>query len=61
LEKQTMEVFYRAKDPDTVVLIKKFEYELSEVVQDIRQDICINLVTLYDVMSQIRQIHLPNY
>ena len=40
LEKQTMEVFYRAKDPDAVVLIKKFEYELSEVVQDIRQDIC---------------------
>jgi len=56
-----MEVFYRAKGPDAVVLIKKFEYELSEVVQDIRQDICINLVTLYDVMSQIRQIHLPNY
>ena len=43
LEKHTMEVFYRAKDPDTVVLIKKFEYELSEVVQDLRLDICKTL------------------
>ena len=43
LEKHTMEVFYRAKGPDAVVLIKKFEYELSEVVQDIGQDICKTL------------------
>ena len=40
LEKQTMDVFYRAKDQDTAVLIEKFEYKLSEVVQDLRQDIC---------------------
>nr|QNO50939.1 hypothetical protein BBGANOMO_00013 [Methanosarcinales archaeon ANME-1 ERB6] len=39
LKKQTMEVFYRAKDQDTAVLIKKFEYKLSEVVKDLRLDI----------------------
>jgi len=39
LEKQTMEVFYRAKDQDTAVLIEKFEYKLSEVVKDLRPDI----------------------
>jgi putative transposase len=39
LEKQAMEVFYRAKDQDTAVLIEKFEYELSEAVNDLRPDI----------------------
>ena len=39
LEKQTMEVFYRAKDQDTAVLIEKFEYEPSQVVHDLRPDI----------------------
>jgi len=39
LIKQTMEVFYRAKDRDTAVLIEKFEYKLSEVVYDLRPDI----------------------
>jgi hypothetical protein len=43
LENQTMEVFYRAKDQDTAVLIEKFEYELSEVVQNLRRDICKTL------------------
>jgi hypothetical protein len=35
-----MDVFYRAKDHDTAVLIEKFEYVLSEVVLDLRPDIC---------------------
>jgi hypothetical protein len=39
LEKQMMDVFYRAKDQNTAVLIEKFEYKLSEVVYDLRQDI----------------------
>jgi len=39
LEKQMMEVFYRAKDQKTTVLIEKFEYKLSEVVYDLRPDI----------------------
>jgi len=39
LEKQMLEVFYRAKDPDTTVLIEKFEYKLSEVVYDLRPDV----------------------
>jgi hypothetical protein len=39
LEKQTMEVFYRAKDQDTAVLIGKFEYELSEAIKDPRPNI----------------------
>ncbi len=40
LKKQTLEVFYRAKDQDTAVLIKKVEYELSGEVSDLRPDIC---------------------
>ena len=43
LEKQTNGVFYRAKDRDTAVLIEKSEYELREVVQNLRQDICKTL------------------
>jgi len=39
LKKQTLEVFYRAKDQDTAVLIEKFEYELSEEVKDPIPDI----------------------
>ena len=39
LKKQTMDVFYRGKDQDTAVLIEKFEYKLSEVVNDLRPDI----------------------
>jgi hypothetical protein len=39
LEKQAMEVFYRAKDQDTAVLIEKFECKLSEGVNDLRPDI----------------------
>ena len=39
LKKQTIEVFYRAKDQDTAVLIKKIEYELSEEANDLRPDI----------------------
>ncbi|HJH26334.1 MAG TPA: hypothetical protein C5S37_06045 [Methanophagales archaeon] len=39
LKKQTMDVFYRAKDQDTAVLIEKFVYTLSEVAKDIRPDI----------------------
>ena len=38
LKKQTLEVFYRAKDQDTAVLIKKFEYELSEEVKPLKGD-----------------------
>jgi hypothetical protein len=38
LKKQTLEVFYRAKDQDTAVLIKKFEYELSEDVKPLKGD-----------------------
>ena len=43
LEKQTMAVFYRAKDQDNAVLIEKFEYWLSAVVPDLRLDICKTL------------------
>jgi len=43
LEKQTMKVFCRAKDRDNAVLIEKFEDWLSEVVQDLRRDICKTL------------------
>jgi len=39
LKKQTLEVFYRAKDQDTAVLIEKFEYKLSEEVKNLRSDI----------------------
>jgi hypothetical protein len=39
LEKQMLEVFYRAKGQDTTVLIEKFEYKLSEVVYDLRPDV----------------------
>jgi hypothetical protein len=39
LKKQTWEVFYRAKDQDTAVLIEKFEYKLSEEVNVLRPDI----------------------
>ena len=39
LKKQTLEVFYRAKDQDTAVLIEKFEYKLSDEVNDLRHDI----------------------
>jgi len=39
LKKQTIEVFYRAKDLDTAVLIEKFEYELRDEVNDLRPDI----------------------
>jgi hypothetical protein len=38
LEKQTMVIFYRAKDQDTAALIGKFEYKLSEEVKDPRPD-----------------------
>ena len=38
LKKQMLEVFYRAKDQDTAVLIKKFEYELSEEVKPLKCD-----------------------
>jgi hypothetical protein len=33
------EIFYRAEDQDTAVLIKKFEYKLREKVNDLRPDI----------------------
>jgi putative transposase len=39
LRKQKMEVYYRAKDKDAVVLIKRFEYKLNEAVIPLRQDI----------------------
>ena len=38
LKKQTMDVFYRAKDQDTAVLIEKFEYEMSEEVKPLKGD-----------------------
>ena len=38
LKKQTLEVFYRAKDQDTAVLIKKVEYEISEEVKPLKGD-----------------------
>ncbi|NQE06261.1 hypothetical protein C5S32_10370, partial [ANME-1 cluster archaeon GoMg1] len=38
LKKQTMDVFYRAKDQDTAVLIEKFEYKLSEEVKPLKGD-----------------------
>jgi hypothetical protein len=38
LKKQTLEVFYRAKDQDTAVLIKKNECELSEEVKPHKGD-----------------------
>ncbi len=37
--KRKMEVYYRAKDQDAVVLIKKFDYELNEEVEPRRDDI----------------------
>jgi hypothetical protein len=33
-------VYYRAKDQNTAVLIKQFEYKLTEVVKYLRHDIC---------------------
>jgi len=39
LKKQKIDVYYRAKDQDTAVLIKEIEYKLTEVVKDLRQDI----------------------
>lgn len=39
LKKHTICVFYRAKDLDAAVLIKKFEYAPSEVVKGLRPDI----------------------
>jgi hypothetical protein len=39
LKKQRVGVYYRAKDQDTAVLIEKFEYKLSEEVNDLRPDI----------------------
>ena len=39
LKKQRLELFYRAEDQDTAVLIEKFEYKLSEKVNDLRPDI----------------------
>jgi transposase InsO family protein len=38
MKTQTLEVFYRAKDQDTAVLIKKIEYELSEEVKPLKGD-----------------------
>jgi hypothetical protein len=38
MKKQTLEVVYRAKDQDTAVLIKNFEYELSEEVKPLKGD-----------------------
>ncbi len=38
LRKQTIGIFYRAKDQDTAALIKKFEYELSEEVKPLKDD-----------------------
>ena len=43
LKKQKMNVYYRSKDSDTAVLIKEIEYKLTEVVKDLRQDICKTL------------------
>jgi len=40
LRKPKLGVYYRAKDQNTAVLIKQFEYELSEEVKYLRQDIC---------------------
>jgi len=40
LRKQKLGVYYRAKDQNTAVLIKQFEYELTEVVKYLRHDIC---------------------
>ncbi|NQE45779.1 hypothetical protein C5S31_07145, partial [ANME-1 cluster archaeon GoMg2] len=37
-KKQMIGIYYRAKDQDTAVLIKKFEYELNEEVKDLRPD-----------------------
>ncbi|MCW3133431.1 MAG: hypothetical protein N2V78_03785, partial [Methanophagales archaeon] len=39
LADRKLEVYYRAKDQDTPVLIKEFEYGLNEVVMPLRQDI----------------------
>ena len=39
LAERKLEVYYRAKDQDTPVLIKEFEYGLNEVVIPLRQDI----------------------
>jgi hypothetical protein len=38
LRKQKLGVYYRAKDQNTDVLIKQFEYELTEVVKYLRHD-----------------------
>ncbi len=43
LKKQRIGVYYRAKDQDAAVLIKKFEYELNEGVKALRPDICKTL------------------
>ena len=43
LKKQRVGVYYRAKDQDAAVLIKKFEYELKWEVKALRPDICKTL------------------
>jgi len=43
LKKQRVGVYYRAKDQDAAVLIKKFEYELKEEAKYLRPDICKTL------------------
>jgi hypothetical protein len=43
VKKQRVGVYYRAKDQDAAVLIKKFEYELKWAVKALRPDICKTL------------------
>jgi len=43
LKKQRIGVYYRAKDQDATILIKKFEYELKEEVKALRPEICKTL------------------
>jgi hypothetical protein len=39
LKRQKIDIYYRAKDQDTAVLIKEIEYKLTGGVKDLRQDI----------------------
>ena len=34
-----MEVYYRANDQDTTILIKEFDYGINEEIESIRQDV----------------------
>jgi hypothetical protein len=39
LRKQWLDVYYRAQDQDVAALIKEFDYDMTEEIRPIRDDI----------------------